>query len=128
MELASGWCVGLRHWFRGFDTQLGHLPRCIYFTYLKTQDAIMWLKIKKRYKNKLMKLNQWHGLHLLSTANTQHPSPGRLQKKRNLSFLKRTDFSSCGACRNCYHVFFCSVQLSNLTSRNFYYNAMQQYR
>ena len=31
--------------------------------------------------------------------------PWQLQKKWNLSFLKRTDFSSCGACRNCYHVF-----------------------
>ena len=45
----------------------------------------------------------------------------------NLSLMKRT-FSSCGACRNCCHVFFCFVQLSNLFSRNFYYDATQQYR
>ena len=42
--------------------------------------------------------------------------------------MRRTDFSSCGASRNCCHVFFLSVQLSNLISRNFYYDTMQQYR
>ena len=52
----------------------------------------------------------------------------RLQKKWILSFLRRTGFSSCGACRNCCHVFFCAVQLPNLIWRNFYYDAMQQYR
>ena len=45
-----------------------------------------------------------------------------------LSFLRRTAFSSCGACRNCCHVFFRFVQLSNLISRNFYYDTMQQFQ
>ena len=43
------------------------------------------------------------------------------EKMKPFLILKQTDFSSCGACRNC--CFFCSVQLSNLTSRNFHYDA-----
>ena len=39
-------------------------------------------------------------------------------------FLKQTDFFSLGASRNCYYVF--SVQRSNLISRNFRCDAMQQ--
>ena len=36
---------------------------------------------------------------------SQHsPSPLTISEKIK-PFLKRTDFSSCGACRNCYHVF-----------------------
>ena len=61
---------------------------------------------------------------MLSTASTQHPLDDCRKKK---PFLKRTDFSSCGACRSCYHVFlFCST--CNFFSRNFHYAAMQQYR
>ena len=45
------------------------------------------------------------------------------EKIKLFLILKQTYFSSCGAGQNCYHVFFCSVQLSNLTSRSFCYNA-----
>ena len=45
MELAEQVC--LRNWFYGFDTQLAHVPRCIFFTRVQTQDAIMWFKKQK---------------------------------------------------------------------------------
>ena len=41
----------------------------------------------------------------LAGVGSQHsPSPLTIAEKMKL-FLKRTDFSLCGACRNCYHVF-----------------------
>ena len=100
-------------------------PRCNYVA--KKNKTI-----KKRNKNKLMKLNCLHGLHLLSTANThsQHSSPTPLTiAEKNKPFLFETNrlffVRSLPQLLSC---FFCSVQLSNLISRNFHYDAMQQYR
>ena len=48
---------------------------------------------------------RWAPVTFAGVGSQHSPSPWQLHKKWNLSFLKRTDFSSCGACRNCYHVF-----------------------
>ena len=75
-----------------------------------------------------MELLTWTTL----AANSQHKqstptTPLTIAEKRNLLFLKRTDFSSCRACRNCYHVFlFCSTLYFNLEKLSF--RCDQQYR
>ena len=45
------------------------------------------------------------------------------EKINSYLILKQTDFSLCKACR-LLSCFFCSVQLSNLISRNFHYDAI----
>ena len=82
-------------------------------------------KVSPRYKNKLMKLNRWHGLHLLPTANTHSLDDCRKKKPLFFKTNRRLFVRSLPQLLPC---FLCSVQHSNLISRNFHYDAMQQYR